>query len=267
MKLDWGNVLKFNNEKEYYEVLGFLSKEDEYIRVYTESNDKAGAWAGQGRMILRNVSIDSLPETLMNAFETSADGRISETRYVRNLKENHNFTKEIDPTGSDFTKKLYKESLDKVLETVPEEYENDFYRGYHWNCEVVERVRKASKHDINWDEETIHEEAGGASEGKKTVYYTTKYERNSKNRDAAIRIHGTKCMICGFDFEQKYGELGKGYIEVHHIKPLSSLEEEVVINPETDLICVCSNCHRMLHRFQKYIVSVEELQQIVKDNS
>ena len=64
MKLDWGNVLKFNNEKEYYEVLGFLSKEDEYIRVYTESNDKAGAWAGQGRMILRNVSIDSLPETL-----------------------------------------------------------------------------------------------------------------------------------------------------------------------------------------------------------
>lgn len=218
-------------------------------------------------MILRNVSIDSLPETLMNAFETSVDGRISETRYVRNLKENHNFTKEIDPTGSDFTKKLYKESLDKVLETVPEEYENDFYRGYHWNCEVVERVRKASKHDINWDEETIHEEAGGASEGKKTVYYTTKYERNSKNRDAAIRIHGTKCMICGFDFEQKYGELGKGYIEVHHIKPLSSLEEEVVINPETDLICVCSNCHRMLHRFQKYIVSVEELQQIVKDNS
>ena len=72
---------------------------------------------------------------------------------MRNLKENHNFTKEIDPTGSDFTKKLYKESLDKVLETVPEEYENDFYRGYHWNCEVVERVRKASKHDINWDEE------------------------------------------------------------------------------------------------------------------
>ena len=266
MELNWGNVLHFNSEKDYYEVLGFLSKEEELIRVYTENNDKAGAWAGQGRMSLRNVSIDSLPEVLKNAFETSVDGRISVTRYVKNLKENHNFSREIDPTGSDFTKRLYKESLEKVLETVPEEYENDFYRGYHWNCEVIERVRNASKHEINWDEETVQEETVGTTEGKRAVYYTTKYERSSKNRDAAIRIHGTKCMICGFDFEQKYGELGKGYIEVHHIKPLATLEQEVVVNPETDLICVCANCHRMLHRFKNYIVPVEELKCIVDDN-
>lgn len=266
MELNWGNILHFNSEKDYYEVLGFLSKEEELIRVYTENNDKAGAWSGQGRMSLRNVSIDSLPEALKNAFETSADGRISVTHYVKNLKENHNFSREIDPTGSDFTKRLYKESLEKVLETVPEEYENDFYRGYHWNCEVIERIRNASKHEINWDEETVQEETAGTTEGKRTVYYTTKYERSSKNREAAIRIHGTKCMICGFDFEQKYGELGKGYIEVHHIKPLATLEQEVVINPETDLICVCANCHRMLHRFKNYIVTVEELKYIVDDN-
>lgn len=266
MELNWGNILHFNSEKDYYEVLGFLSKEEELIRVYTENNDKAGAWSDQGRMSLRNVSIDSLPEALKNAFETSVDGRISVTHYVKNLKENHNFSREIDPTGSDFTKRLYKESLEKVLETVPEEYENDFYRGYHWNCEVIERIRNASKHEINWDEETVQEETAGTTEGKRTVYYTTKYERSSKNREAAIRIHGTKCMICGFDFGQKYGELGKGYIEVHHIKPLATLEQEVVINPETDLICVCANCHRMLHRFKNYIVTVEELKYIVDDN-
>lgn len=266
MELNWGNILHFNSEKDYYEVLGFLSKEEELIRVYTENNDKAGVWSGQGRMSLRNVSIDSLPEALKNAFGTSVDGRISVTHYVKNLKENHNFSREIDPTGSDFTKRLYKESLEKVLETVPEEYENDFYRGYHWNCEVIERIRNASKHEINWDEETVQEETAGTTEGKRTVYYTTKYERSSKNREAAIRIHGTKCMICGFDFGQKYGELGKGYIEVHHIKPLATLEQEVVINPETDLICVCANCHRMLHRFKNYIVTVEELKHIVDDN-
>lgn len=71
VKLNWGNVLNFNNEKEYYETLGFLAKEEELIRVYTESNDKAGAWAAQGRMSLRNVSADSLPEALMKAFETN----------------------------------------------------------------------------------------------------------------------------------------------------------------------------------------------------
>lgn len=265
MKLDWGNVLKFADEREYYEVLGFLAKDEEYIRVYTESNDKSGAWAPQGRLLLRNVDISSIPEPLMKAFETSLDGRISETKYVKNLKENHYFTKEVDPTGSDFTKWLYKESLEKVLGTVPKEYEKDFYRGYHWNCEVVKRVRNISANDINLTEETKQEESQPRTEGKKTVYYTTKYERSVQNREETIRIHGTKCMICGFDFEKKYGELGKGYIEVHHIKPLSDLNEEVVVNPATDLICVCSNCHRMLHRFRNYMVSVEELRQIVED--
>lgn len=265
MILDWGNVLKFKDEKEYYETLGFLSKEDEFVRVYTENNDRLGAWAAQGRMSLRNISLDDLPEALRNAFETSIDGRISETRYVKNLKENHNFTKEIDPTGSDFTKRLYKETLEKVLETVPEKYENDFYRGYHWNCEVVRRVRNAGNYTINWDDET-QQDVSGYIEGKRKLYYTTKYERNAKNRENAIRIHGTKCMICGFDFEEKYGELGRGYIEVHHIKPLANLDEEVVINPETDLICVCSNCHKMLHRFKNYIISADELKQIVEDN-
>ena len=47
MELSWGNILHFNSEKDYYEVLGFLSKEEELIRVYTENNDKAGAWSGQ----------------------------------------------------------------------------------------------------------------------------------------------------------------------------------------------------------------------------
>ena len=266
MKLDWGNVLKFANDREYYEVLGFLAKDEEYVRVYTESNDKSGAWAPQGRMLLRNVNVKSLPEALMKAFETSTDGRISETKYVRNLKENHGFIKEVDPTGSDFTKWLYKESIEKVLETVPAEHENDFYRGYHWNCEVVKRIRSMSTNDINLTEESKQEELQPQTEGRKTVYYTTKYERSTQNREAAIRIHGTKCMICGFDFEKKYGELGKGYIEVHHIRPLSEIDEEVVVNPEMDLICVCSNCHRMLHRFKSYMVTVEELRRIVEDN-
>ena len=231
MKLDWGNVLKFANDREYYEVLGFLAKDEEYVRVYTESNDKSGAWAPQGRMLLRNINVKSLPEALMKAFETSTDGRISETKYVRNLKENHGFTKEVDPTGSDFTKWLYKESIEKVLETVPAEHENDFYRGYHWNCEVVKRIRSMSTNDINLTEESKQEELQPQTEGRKTVYYTTKYERSTQNREAAIRIHGTKCMICGFDFEKKYGELGKGYIEVHHIRPLSEIDEEVVVYP------------------------------------
>lgn len=97
------------------------------------------------------------------------------------------------------------------------------------------------------------------AEGKKIEYYVTKYERNSMYREQAIKIHGLTCQICGFNFEKIYGKLGEGYIEVHHRKPLFSMDYEVVPNPETDMICVCSNCHKMLHRHRSSILSPEEL--------
>ena len=123
------------------------------------------------------------------------------------------------------------------------------------------------------DKEEISEEAreddhesiviSHGTEGRRIDYYTTRYERKKKNRDAAIAIHGLKCQCCGFDFQEKYGELGKGFIEVHHTVPLASRTEEIEVNPETDLVCLCSNCHRMVHRKKDSIVSVEELRNIM----
>ena len=96
-------------------------------------------------------------------------------------------------------------------------------------------------------------------EGGKKKYLTTRYERVLANRLAAIRIHGTTCQVCGFNFEEHYGELGKDYIEVHHLRPLSSLDEEVEVDPVQDLACICANCHRMMHRAGDHVMTVEEL--------
>jgi 5-methylcytosine-specific restriction protein A len=104
------------------------------------------------------------------------------------------------------------------------------------------------------------------SEGKKYAYYTTRYERSSINRNAAIKIHGTICQGCGFDFEETYGEIGKNYIEVHHVKPLYEENDIVEINPATDLICVCANCHRMIHRRKYSILTLKELQELISAN-
>lgn len=101
-------------------------------------------------------------------------------------------------------------------------------------------------------------------EGKRIEYYTTRYERKTQNRKAAIKIHGTKCMACGFDFEATYGERGKEYIEVHHVVPLAYRDEIVEINPENDLIVVCANCHRMIHRKKNEVLSLEELKAIIE---
>ena len=104
----------------------------------------------------------------------------------------------------------------------------------------------------------------GSKEGKVTYHYVTKYERSSKNRAAAIHIHGYRCMACGFEFEKVYGELGRDYIEVHHTKPLHSLTEEIQIDPREDLICLCANCHRMIHKKRGSVLSLDELKQMIK---
>ena len=70
-------------------------------------------------------------------------------------------------------------------------------------------------------------------------------------------------MACGFDFGEKYGELGKDYIEVHHVKPLFMGDDEQLINPETDLVCLCSNCHRMIHRKRNDVITMDDLIQLI----
>lgn len=95
-------------------------------------------------------------------------------------------------------------------------------------------------------------------EGAKHIAQHVIYERNPHNRKEAIRIHGHKCKICGFDFNEVYGEeLADGYIEVHHIRQLAQGEQ--VVNPAKDLLPVCANCHRMLHRKKTSNISVDNL--------
>jgi len=107
----------------------------------------------------------------------------------------------------------------------------------------------------------------GYSEGKRVKYYTTRYERNQKNRGDAIRIHGLSCCVCDFNFEKFYGALGKNYIEVHHRIPLGSKDEEIIVNPNTDLVCICSNCHKMLHRKRDRVLEPNELKSSLTNNT
>ena len=85
------------------------------------------------------------------------------------------------------------------------------------------------------------------AEGTKTQIIVNKYERNQQARCKCIEKLGSKCLICGFDFEKVYGKNFKGKIHVHHIKPLSQINEKYELNPDTDLIPVCPNCHLVLH--------------------
>ncbi|WP_437828586.1 HNH endonuclease [Niallia taxi] len=103
-------------------------------------------------------------------------------------------------------------------------------------------------------------------EGRPVEYYTKRYERNLKNRMQAIKYHGLNCEACGFDFKKVYGEYGKSFIEIHHTKPLSFINEEIEVNPKTDLIPLCANCHRMVHRKKNEVLTIGELKELIKSN-
>jgi len=85
-------------------------------------------------------------------------------------------------------------------------------------------------------------------EGHAIKVRTERIERNPVARKECIRAHGTTCSVCGMSFEAEYGEIGMGYIEVHHLNPLSASVGERMIDPVADLCPVCPNCHAMLHR-------------------
>lgn len=73
------------------------------------------------------------------------------------------------------------------------------------------------------------------------------YERNPQARDACIAHYGTRCIVCDFDFGIAYGGVADGFIEVHHLTPLSSVGKEYLLDPIRDLRPICSNCHRVVH--------------------
>ncbi len=91
---------------------------------------------------------------------------------------------------------------------------------------------------------------------------SSQYERNPAARLACIAHYGAICFVCGFSFEAAYGELGRGFIHVHHLVPVSSIGKEYQVNPIEDLRPVCPNCHAMLHRKDPPL-AVEELQALV----
>ncbi|HBP90893.1 MAG TPA: restriction endonuclease [Nitrospiraceae bacterium] len=100
------------------------------------------------------------------------------------------------------------------------------------------------------------------SEGKKKRVLVNAFERNSIARSLCVNHYKAQCIVCGFGFKEKYGEIGTGFIHVHHLIELSSIDKEYKVNPITDLRPVCPNCHAMLHQ-QNPAFPIEELRKII----
>ena len=86
-------------------------------------------------------------------------------------------------------------------------------------------------------------------ETRKYVYHR-KIERNRTAAKNAKKFHGATCQACDLNFSERYGTIGEGFIEAHHLKPIGTLEEGVPIKYDvaSEFAVLCANCHRMIHR-------------------
>ena len=128
------------------------------------------------------------------------------------------------------------------------------------------RSEKIAEESLQVDDVThgiVNEGTIPDSEGRKRIGLHASYERSPKNRERAIATHGTTCAVCTFNFDETYGEdYADGYIQIHHIKPLSKNEGEM--DPRTDLVPLCANCHAMAHRRRDTVTSIEELKALIE---
>jgi 5-methylcytosine-specific restriction protein A len=97
-------------------------------------------------------------------------------------------------------------------------------------------------------------------EGDVSVRTVRQYERSRKAREQCIRGKGVICAVCQFSFEQEYGEIGRGFIHVHHLEMVSDRKGTRAVVPDRDLAPVCANCHAMLHR-KRPPYTIEELKE------
>lgn len=85
-------------------------------------------------------------------------------------------------------------------------------------------------------------------EGTITRSQMVGWERNRQARRLCVEHFGAVCQACKFSFDKRYGELGREFIEVHHTTQFAADHGRRKVDPLVDLVPVCSNCHRMLHR-------------------
>ena len=117
----------------------------------------------------------------------------------------------------------------------------------------------------------IYDEDDTITEGKVSTKTAIVKERSQKLRRAAIEHYTVDgkivCSVCGFDFKKIYGELGDGYIQMHHENPVYQYSDDgfetYISEAVKNMKPLCANCHCMVHRNKGRLISITELKAIV----
>lgn len=187
---------------------------------------------------------------------------------VRNLKSHDTLVREGFVKHTDTGFKLLTKGnkyLVKNAELTNYLLTNDF---------KYEDIKKAFKetHEKQKKEPQSFDENVVISEGLKKIVTSEAYQRSSKLRDLALEYYTKSgkisCRACSFNYEDFYGpKLGHLFIEIHHQKPIFKYRDDdlriFLENAVKNVIPVCSNCHRMIHRKRDHILALSSLKRLI----
>ncbi len=129
------------------------------------------------------------------------------------------------------------------------------------NRYLMEYLR-AGEFSYNDTKETLNKVETPIKEGSQATKKLMVFDENMVISEGRVI-----CLACQFDFEAVYGDLGKGFIEVHHTKPIVVYEdddlEKQITDALTNVLPLCANCHRMVHRRKGYVLPLQELSDII----
>ena len=210
-----------------------------------------------------SAPISSLSKTLRNIQKTlnkniDSTYRNENSVYMK-LMNFHHINPEFTGKGLQSVSKLDRDIFEEFINKKDELLEIS---------RKIQEIVNSSDYDpmVN---EIIDDDDYEGREGKLLTRVHKYRERDSKivkkKKEQVLKNTGKlECNGCGFNFSVNYGERGEGFIECHHIKPVSKIEK----NEKTklvDLILLCSNCHRMVHRKKPWL-NLEDLTKIILKN-
>lgn len=107
--------------------------------------------------------------------------------------------------------------------------------------------------------------ASAEMEGKHISREQMVIQRNRTARQKCVEFYQCRCAACGLSMTEKYGQLGEGVIEVHHLNPIHLFSETHKVDYKEDLVALCPNCHTMIHKLEDPS-DLAGLKQIIEDN-
>lgn len=215
---------------------------------------------GNGFLVVIQEEVNKYEVTLI--FEDFAK-ELSEYA-EKNISDSNNPLRKLFDLNTDLTVVVHKHYIETNLDPSTSKFENwDFKLIYKKGSDGYD-ADKFSDILISFILYIFPYKLEAEEEGASKSELLTKYERSHLNRSLCLAYHGYNCKACGINLKDKYGDIARDFIHVHHLNPIS---ESGIIKPDPikDFVPLCPNCHAIAH-LKNPPLTVEEIQKILKEN-